>query len=168
MSNNKILIELIKSPVLSALIGALTATLLSPFIKWRIEIKRIKLNNRKELIQKTRETFSNSNFVTIVKFRYSDNYHKICIHFSSDLRKNIEKLIDKLVKNKNLFAQAYPSFISLDESFTEDEKKMALKMVETSEADAKNELNILKGELNVLKDNIFEELAKIEKKWKLI
>jgi len=73
---SSLFVEIIKSPILSAIIGALTATFISPLIKWKIELRRKRTEKREKLLELIRQELNSKQF-SIKEFRDSETYSRI-------------------------------------------------------------------------------------------
>jgi len=122
--------EIIVSIITSSVLASVVTGVLVPYTKWGIEKKRIRLDNRKQLISGVRNAliqsgFSKSWFIRTV------GYNRI--------RPYISKELDKKIRSQG----------SMEVEISEDGS------VATSGED-------------LIKDQIFQELNKIEEKWGLI
>ena len=79
--------------IISAITGFITgviASLIAPWIHWRIERKKIILNRKIELVDKSRE-FLNKQEFNNKEFRETDIYSRIRPYLSKELIQKIEK-----------------------------------------------------------------------------
>ncbi len=96
MGDDKIVIVIISS--IAGLISGAIGSLIAPWIKWGIEKRRLKLSERKNLINNLREFVSSENY-EYAEFMDSVLYTRIKPFLSKELIFNLEKPIDSINVN---------------------------------------------------------------------
>jgi hypothetical protein len=93
MGDDKIIVVVISS--IAGLISGAIGSLIAPWIKWGIEKRRLKLSERKSLINNVREFVSSENY-QYSEFMDSVLYTRIKPYLSKGLVFNLEKPIDSI------------------------------------------------------------------------
>ncbi len=160
--------EIIKSPGLSALIGAITATLISPFIKWGIEKSRNRQSNRAKLISDVRTFFATLEWDSFLRFNTSDYIHQLLPFMTKEVKNKLNLLLDKYPEIKDQISIANPGITNIGENITGALREAVEESIPKQAREAKIQLGQLTSEYVVLRDDIYKILADLERKWKLL